>query len=143
MLDHPELIQNFKIPIRKEQLCEEPATENQFFVKDRYTIGALSTDKIESELERIGQKLCDTGGKCLEIINNEYFDFLYSIIYYVEEQNLQTRKKILQLLVEGLKNLKRYMQLRKMFEFSAENMLTQSAMKDGIADPKFKTVVLI
>ena len=57
--------------------------------------------------------------------------------------SLPTRRRVLQLLTEGLKNMKRYMELRKMFEYSSENMLTHSAMQDAQHDPKFKGILVI
>ena len=71
--------------MRKEQLCDEPANENQFYVRDRYNITTWNEEKILQELERISTKLCGNGSKCLEILNNDYFDILYSIIYYIED----------------------------------------------------------
>lgn len=78
----------FKIPNRKEILCEEPPNENQFYVKDRTNISVFSQEQIHSELESIGNKLCGGGSKCLEILNNDNFDFLFSVIYYLEDQNI-------------------------------------------------------
>ena len=84
-------VDNFKIPIRKEQLCEEPACDAQFYVKDKYNINSLKEDQILEELENISSKVCGPGSKCLEILNNDQFDFLYSIVYYVEDINYKLR----------------------------------------------------
>lgn len=78
----------FKIPARKEILCEEPPNDNQFYVKDRTNISCFTQEKIHQELESIGNKLCGGGSKCLEILNNNNFDFLFSVIYYLEDQNI-------------------------------------------------------
>ena len=82
---------HFKIPVRKEQLCEEPSNETQFYVKDRYNISQLKEDKILEELENISTTVCGPGSKCLEILRNEQFDFLFSIIYYLEDISYKIR----------------------------------------------------
>ena len=82
---------HFKIPVRKEQLCEEPSNETQFYVKDRYNISQLKEDKILEELENISATVCGPGSKCLEILRNEQFDFLFSIIYYLEDISYKIR----------------------------------------------------
>jgi len=140
-----EMIPNFKIPVRKEQLCEEPANENQFFVKDRYNLHTLSEEKVLKELERVSDKVCGTGSKCLEILNNDYFDILYSVIYYIEDQPMRVRKEIIQLLQIGLKNTKHYMDMRKMWEYAENNLLTSSmlANQESMLDSQFKIIVLI
>jgi hypothetical protein len=127
-------------------LCDEPADQNQFYVKDRYNISTLTPEKVYSELERVADKLCRNGGsKCLEIINNDYFDFLYSVIYYLDDQSNKIRKQIIQTLQLGLKNLKHYIDMRKMQEYSESNLLTthMSKNQDQLQDNQFKIIILI
>ena len=81
------LILNFKVPVRKEQLCDEPANRNQFFVQERDNIQNIPENSVISKLEEISQQVCGSGSNCLKIMENDYFDFLYSVIYYVETQN--------------------------------------------------------
>ena len=66
-------------------LCEKPTKDNQFYVEEKTNLNTLKEDKILKEINRCGQRICGSGSKCLEIINNEYFDFLYSVNYYLED----------------------------------------------------------
>lgn len=111
-------IVNFKIPIRKEQLCEEPSNDSQFWVKDRLNLGSVQEKDVLSDLERVSNKLCGSGSNCLQILNNDFFDTLYSIIYYVDSMSSRVRKEVIQLLQIGLKNTKNYMDGRKMWDFA-------------------------
>ena len=125
-----QIVLNFKIPVRKEQLCEEPADSSQFYVLDRCNINTISPEKVQKELERVADKLCRNGSKCLEVINNDYFDFLYSVIYYLDDQSNKIRKQIIQTLQIALKNLKNYIDMRKMQEYSENNLLTSHMVKN-------------
>jgi len=60
-----DFIPHFKIPVRKEQLCDEPANENQFFVKDRINLNNLSEDRVLEEIERVSNKIGGNGSSCL------------------------------------------------------------------------------
>jgi hypothetical protein len=97
------------------------------------------------ELERVSNKLCGNGSKCLEILNNDQFDVLYSIVYYVEELSLKVRKEFITLLQIGLKNCKHYIDMRKMWEYSENNLLTSTmlANQETMLDSQFKIILLI
>jgi hypothetical protein len=139
-----DFIPHFKIPVRKEQLCDEPANENQFFVKDRINLNNLSEDRVLEEIERVSNKIGGNGSSCLQILNNDYFDILYSIVYYIDDQSLKVRREVIQLLQQGLKNTKHYMDMRKMWEFAETNLLTSSMIQNQeLMDAQFKIIVLI
>ena len=74
----------------------------------------FSEEDIISEIEKCGTKLCASGSKCLEILNNEYFDILYSMIFHLEDMTPIARKETIQCLQIGLKNLKEYIDKRNM-----------------------------
>lgn len=78
------------------------------------------------EIERVSNKIGGTGSSCLQILSNDYFDILYSIVYYIDDQPLKVRREVIQLLQQGLKNTKHYMDMRKMWEFADTNLLTSS-----------------
>ena len=86
-------IPNFKIPERKEILCDEPANDNQFYVHDKLNVKVFSEEQIINEIEKCGSQLCSNGSKCLGILNNDYFDVLYSVIYHLEDQTKKARKE--------------------------------------------------
>ena len=58
----------------------------------------FNEDKILMELEKVSNKLCGGGSSCLKIMENEFFDVLYSLVYYVDAQNSKVRKELIQLL---------------------------------------------
>ena len=134
---------HFKIPVRKEQLCEEPSNDTQFYVKDRYNISQLKEDKILEELENISSTVCGPGSKCLEILRNEQFDFLFSIIYYLEDISYKIRTQVIQLLQIGLKNLKTYIEKRKMVEYSENNLLTKNVINDSENPLRYEFKVIL
>ena len=57
------------------------------------------------ELETIGEKLCAGSNKCLQIMDNDIFDMVYSILYYFEEINISVRKDLINHLNNGLRFL--------------------------------------
>ena len=42
-------------------------------------------------IEKVSQRLCGQGNKCLEILSNENFDVLYSVIYFLDEQSIMIK----------------------------------------------------
>lgn len=46
-----------------------------------------------------------SGNKSLHILQNEVFDVLYSVLFYLQDVSLQVRKEIIQILEQGLKGL--------------------------------------
>ena len=97
----------FKFPIRKEQLCDEPSDPNRFWVKTRKNPTNWHEDQLLREIECVAENLVTGGGsvKCLQILDNDNFDNLYSIIYYLEDMPTSVRKEILDVLNKGLRYL--------------------------------------
>lgn len=123
-MDDEKIVPNFKIPYRKELLSEQPAVPNQFWVKDRYNMNQFDEEKIMSELDKVGQRICGQGSKCMDILNNDYFDILYSVVYYIDTMSGKVKKKVIELLQMGLVKLKHYIDIRKMQEYSKQNVIT-------------------
>jgi hypothetical protein len=48
--------------------------------------------------------------KCLQIMDNDNFDTLYSIIFYLEQVSVSVRKEVLEVLNKGLRNLLKCME---------------------------------
>lgn len=105
----------------------------------------FSEDRVMQELEWVSNKLCSGGSSCLQILNNDFFDILYSIIYYVDHLSSKVRKELIQLLQIGLKNLKHYIDVRKYWDHAENNMLTTSIIQNGEIEnnPQFKVIFLI
>ena len=76
----------------------------------------------------------------MEILSNEYFDILYSVIYYLDDIESKKRKKILSILQQGLKSLKHYIDVRKMIEYGEQNFVSGDAQFD---DPQYKVLFVI
>lgn len=78
----------------------------------------------------------------MEIMNNEFFDILYSVIYYLDDIESKKRKKILSILQQGLKNLKHYIDVRKMIDYGEQNFV-QADAADQYENPQYKVLFVI
>lgn len=124
-------------------LCDVPkgeSNQNQFYVKDRYNLNNLSSETVSQELDKVSQKFQGGGNRCMEILSNEYFDILYSVIYYLDDIESKKRKKILSILQQGLKSLKHYIDVRKMIEYGEQNFVSGDSQFD---DPQYKVLFVI
>ena len=45
------------------------------------------------------------GNRCLQILSNEIFDYLYSALFYLNDISFGIRKEIISILEQGLRNL--------------------------------------
>lgn len=68
--------------------------------------------------------------RCLKILSNDVFDLIYSIIFALEDVNLKIRKELLQLLVQGLKNLVGLIERTKILDWAAHNFLSSSTINE-------------
>ena len=102
----------FKFPFRKEQLCDEPADPNRFWVKTRKNVSNWHEVQLLRDIEQVAESICPGGAaiKCLQIMDNDNFDNLYSIIYYLEQVSPTVRKEVLEVLNKGLRNLLKCME---------------------------------
>ena len=105
-------VYEFKFPIRKEQLCDEPADPNRFWVRTRKNPTNWQEDQLLREIENVAENLVTGGGsvKCLQILDNDNFDNLYSILYYLEDMPASVRKELLDVLNKGLRYLLKSME---------------------------------
>lgn len=119
-----QTVTEFKFPIRKEQLCDEPADPNRFWVKTRKNPTNWQEDQLLREIENVAENLVTGGGsvKCLQILDNDNFDNLYSILYYLEDMPASVRKELLDVLNKGLRYLIKSME--------REHILNQDAAFD-------------
>jgi hypothetical protein len=64
------------------------------------------------EIENVAENLVTGGGsvKCLQILDNDNFDNLYSILYYLEDMPASVRKELLDVLNKGLRYLLKSME---------------------------------
>ena len=84
---------NFVFPARYPQLCEQPTDPNQFYVQDRINVGQLSEARLQQEVDTVMERL--TGNKALNILQNDIFDSIYSVIFYLEDVSLPVRKELI------------------------------------------------
>jgi hypothetical protein len=83
----------FKFPVRKEQLCDEPADTNRFWVKTRKNLANKTEDALLAEVEEMTASL--RGGSCVMILDNDIFDIAYSLLYYMEDLPPAVRRDLL------------------------------------------------
>ncbi len=55
-------------------------------------------------METVSENLCGAT-KCMQIMDNDVFDIIYSILYYIEETPAQVRKEMIENLNKGLKQI--------------------------------------
>lgn len=105
-------VYEFKFPIRKEQLCDEPADPNRFWVKTRKNVSNWQEDQLLRDIELVAESIVPGGAaiKCLQIMDNDNFDTMYSIIFYLEQVSASVRKEVLEVLNKGLRNLLKCME---------------------------------
>lgn len=106
------MVYEFKFPFRKEQLCDEPADPNRFWVKTRKNVSNWQEDQLLRDIEQVAESVCPGGAaiKCLQIMDNDNFDIMYSIIYYLEQVSSSVRKEVIEVLNKGLRNLLKCME---------------------------------
>ena len=117
---------NFKIPVKKDLLFDEPANYAQFWVKDKTNVKNLTEETLVQKIEEISRKLCNPGSECLDIIQNDYFDLLCSANYYVDHVSPKIKIEIFQLLKIAFENLVKYMEARKIFDIAEENYISSN-----------------
>jgi hypothetical protein len=66
----------------------------------------------------------------LDILNNEYFDILYSVLYYIDSVSGKIRKKLIELLQMGFNRLRQYISVRKLGAFAKERVLSVGECQD-------------
>jgi hypothetical protein len=76
-----------------------------FWVQDRSNVGQWSEEKCLEEVSNVMEKLSGGHKKSVQIMTNDMFDPLYSILFYLENVSVTVRKELIQTLNMGLKNL--------------------------------------
>lgn len=61
------------------------------------------------ELEGVSERIC-SASKCLQILSNDNFDMIYSILYYLDEIPIGVRKDLIQHLNTGVRFLLKVME---------------------------------
>ena len=118
----------FKFPIRSLQLVEQPVDPNVFYVHSRENVGQWREKDLQDQLESIMDILGGERNRCLRILTNEVFDLIYSIIFALEDVNLKIRRELLELLVNGLKNLVKIIEDTRILEWAELNFLSNSTI---------------
>jgi hypothetical protein len=58
------------------------------------------------------------GNKAINILHNDIFDSLYSVIFYLEDVSITIRKEVIQTLEQGLKQLIQIMSRSKVLQYA-------------------------
>jgi hypothetical protein len=125
----------FVFPVRAMQLCEQPTDPSQFWVLDRINVQTISSDRLQQEIDMVMERL--SGNKAVQILQNDIFDTIYSVLFYLQDVSLQIRKEIIQILEIGLKNVVQYMQRSKVLQWAEANFITVDYQND---DPNLRLV---
>lgn len=90
-------------------------------MQDRLNVSQWKEDKLFSELENVRERLSGTT-KCLQIMSNDNFDLIFSILYYFEDVPLSIKKELILTLNSALKFLLKSLEKRQLLnEDSAMN----------------------
>jgi hypothetical protein len=68
------------------------------------------------------------GNKALKILNNENFDTIYSVLFYLQDVSITTRKEILQILEQGLKSLVQHIGRTKVLQWADQNFISTESL---------------
>ena len=141
---HTGMPTQFKFPIRSVQLCDQPTEHNVFYVQDRIDVGRWKESNLLEQLEKIIDSIGGERNKCLKILTNEVFDPIYSILFHMEDVSITIRKEVLQLLVQGLKNLISLIERTKILDWASQNFLSNSTIEQLVRDdPQCKLAIQI
>jgi hypothetical protein len=71
---------------------------------------------------------------CLQVINNEIFDILYSIIFNLEEVPISARKEVAQILEQGLRQTLKYMETAGVLHYAEQNFIGGDNLQQQILE---------
>ena len=76
---------------------------------------------------------------CFNILSNEVFDPLYSILYHLDGMTLQVRKELIHCLNTGLRQVTKFMVEKKFLQWATQNQISAELKNE----PMFKNCGLI
>jgi len=71
----------------------------------------INEERLQQEIDAAMERL--SGNRVLNILQNENFDTIYSVLFYLQDVSLTVRKEMIQTLEQGLKSLFTHMQRSK------------------------------
>ena len=69
-----------------------------------------------------------SGNKALHILQNDNFDAIYSVLFYLQDVSLQVRKEMIQILEQGLKSLLQHMQRSNVLKWAKDNYISAESL---------------
>ncbi len=63
----------------------------------------INEERLQQEIDAVMERL--SGNRALNILQNENFDSIYSVLFYLQDVSLTVRKEMIQTLEQGLKSL--------------------------------------
>ena len=84
-----------------------------------------------------------TGNKALNILQNDIFDSIYSVIFYLEDVSLSVRKELIQILEQGLKSLVQLMTRSRVLEWAEQNYISSESVQLIDQDPNIRQAFAI
>lgn len=100
-------------------MCEQPVESNVFWVSHRIDVARMSENEVREIIKRIIDTVCGERKKSLEILENEVFDPIFSILHHLENVSMTVRKELLETLTQGLKSLTDLMEGTKVIEWAS------------------------
>ena len=97
-------------------------------MQDRIDVSRLKERDLQEQLERIQYGMGGDRNKSLKILSNEIFDPIFSILFHLEDVSLTVRKELIELLINGLKNLNDLMGRTKVLDWASQNFLSSSTV---------------
>ena len=79
----------------------------------------MSENEVREIIKRIIDTVCGERKKSLEILENEVFDPIFSILYHLDGVSMTVRKELLETLTQGLKSLTDLMEGTKVIEWAS------------------------
>ena len=125
-------------------MCEQPVESNVFWVSHKIDVARMSENDVREIIKRIIDNICGERKKSLEILENEVFDPIFSILFHLENVSMTVRKELLETLTQGLKNLTDLMEGTKVIEWASQNFLSKSTIAQLVREePQCKLAIRV
>ena len=100
-------------------MSNQPVESNVFWVSHKIDVARMNENEIREIIKRIIDTICGERKKSLEILENEVFDPMFSIVYHLQDVSMTVRKELLETLTQGLKSLTDLMDGTKVIEWAS------------------------
>ena len=124
------VINNNMLKSKAEKILKDAEAQAEITKKDKMLEAKEKFLSLKSEHEKEVQT------RNAQIIQNENFDFLFSLLYYFEEQSSAVQLRFTQLIESSFRNLKLFIQQRKLDTLVEQIFFTSALLRDPEARKK-------